>query len=372
MYYLESSSSYVKNFCVMRKKIAIITTHHVPNYGNKLQNYALQTLLKRLGHDVEVINDVRLWPDMNSWWAQRKNILHCIIPYRQLPYHIKYTKFFLWSRNHICYSKTKVHSVENLSYLADKYDLFVVGADQIWNPEWKMFSNELGFATFARKEQKIAYAPSLGVSKIPKERITEYIQWLKDWKALSCREDEGAALLKELTGKEVPVVLDPTLLFTRHEWDEIVPKRLVEEKYLLVYSVLPMRNEFRKYIEEFAQKSNLRVISLSEGKYSACGPTEFISLIKHASHLITDSFHGSVFAIHYHVHLTIINPAVLTGDTDKTSSLKTLFREIGKSNADFSHLFNEFIDFNWEKVDLLLSKEREKSMDYLINAIEKQ
>ena len=78
-------------------KIAIITTHSEPNYGNKLQNYALQTVLLRMGYDVETINDARSWPDLTSWWVNKKIFMHCIIPLRRQTWHIKHAKFFLWS-----------------------------------------------------------------------------------------------------------------------------------------------------------------------------------------------------------------------------------------------------------------------------------
>lgn len=352
-------------------KVAIITTHHEPNYGNKLQNYALQTILQRLGYDVETINDARSWPDLTSWRVNKKALLHFFIRFRTQPWHVKYSKFFLWSKMHINYSKVNIHTDADMVGLAEKYDFFVVGSDQIWNPEWRIFSNEFGFANFARREQKVAYAPSLGVSIMPPERIEEYKKWLKDWNALSCREEEGAKIISELTSKDVPVVLDPTMLFTQEDWNKITSHRIVKDKYILVYSVIGMREEYRTHIEKLASDLHLKVINLSEGKYLNSGPSEFISLVKYASYIVTDSFHGSVFAILYHVPLIVINRTLITGERDKTSRLKTLFRIIGMEEIEFNDLFNEILNLNWAEADRRLEIARSQSINYLTNALRK-
>jgi len=352
------------------KKIAIITTHHEPNYGNKLQNYALQTVIERLGYKVETINDARSWQDLISLWAQKKNIIHALIPYRRQPKHIKYAKFFFWSKRHLHYSKVNIHTDSDFrGGLADMYDYFVVGSDQIWNPEWRIFSNEFGFATFARKEQKVAYAPSFGVSQMLSDRVEEYKHWLQNWKALSCREYEGAAIIKELTGLSVPVVVDPTLLLTRADWDKVASKRLIQEPYVVVYTIGGMQEQYRAYIQKEAQEKHLRIINLSEGKYVALGPDEFISVIKYASLMITDSFHGTAFAIQYHIPITIINRTLVTGELDKLSRIRTLFRYIGVENRDFCQLFNECYDINWNMADDNIRQYRKQSLEYLQNSL---
>ncbi len=360
--------SHIFNSISQMKKVAIITTHHEPNYGNKLQNYALQTVIERLGYKVETINDARSWQDLISLWAQKKNIIHALIPYRRQPKHVKYTKFFFWSKRYIRYSKVNIHTDADFrGGLADMYDYFVVGSDQIWNPEWQMFSNEFGFATFARKEQKVAYAPSFGVSQMLPERVEEYKQWLQNWKALSCREDEGAAIIKDLTGLTVPVVLDPTLLLTRADWNKIAAKRLVKEPYMVVYAIGGMKEQYRAYIRQQAQEKHLQIINLSEEKYFTLGPDEFVSIIEYASLMITDSFHGAAFAIQYHIPITIINRTLVTGELDKLSRIITLFRYVGEEYTDFNKVFNEYHHINWHRADENINRHRRLSLCYLQN-----
>lgn len=249
------------------------------------------------------------------------------------------------------------------------YDYFVVGSDQIWNPEWRIFSNEFGFATFARKEQKVAYAPSFGVSQMLPDRVEKYKQWLQNWKALSCREYEGAAIIKDLTGLSVPVVVDPTLLLTSKEWDKVASKRLIKEPYVVVYTIGGMKEQYRAYIQKIAQDKHLQIINLSEGKYVALGPDEFISAIKYASLIITDSFHGTAFAIQYHISITIINRTLVTGELDKLSRIRTLFQNICIEERDFCQLFNECHDINWDVADSRIGRYRKQSLEYLQNSL---
>ena len=137
-----------------KRKVAIITTHSIPNYGNKLQNYALQTFLQSMGFYVETISDARSWIDMRSFWDYRKILLHFLIRIRTTTKHIKYAKFFIWSKIHIKYAKTTIRTNDDINRISNCYDFYVVGSDQIWNPEFRFCSNEFGFATFASKEKK--------------------------------------------------------------------------------------------------------------------------------------------------------------------------------------------------------------------------
>lgn len=347
-----------------KKKIGIVTTHHEPNYGNKLQNYALQTILCGMGFDVEVINDARSWPDLTSWWAQKKYLFHAIIPFRRQPWHIKYAKFFWWSKKYIHYSKINIKKDKDIIGLANKYDYFVVGSDQIWNPEVPIFSNDFGFATFARKEQKIAYAPSLAISIMPKEREEDYKRYLQNWKALSCREDDGASILGRFTTMPIPVVVDPTLLLTAEQWSKLASNHKIPYKYLVLYTIGELKEEYQSYVNRIAKERNLCIINLNEGKYKGSGPSEFLRIMQDASLMVTDSFHGSVFALQFHVPL-VVYKRIEQGRHDQLSRIRTLFRHAGIEPREFAQTINEYFDINWIKVDQCLQKSRNDSLKYL-------
>lgn len=349
------------------KKIGIITTHHYPNYGNKLQNYALQTILLRMGFDVETINDARSWKNMNSWIANWKVLMHCLTRFRLTSYHIKMFKFIRWSKKNINYSNHVIEKDEDADNLAERYDYFVVGADQIWNPEWPMFSNAFGFAAFAEKKQKVAYAPSFGVSEMPLERITEYKSWLKNWKALSCREYDGAKIIKDLTGKDVPIVIDPTLLLTAADWEKIISKKVfVDERYALLYTLRDVDDVAMDSIVQKVKEKGLRLLSIhSPVQNDIFGPDDFLRLFKEAEIVFTDSFHGCAFALQFHRPLCVLHLREKNSGKDKISRIQTLFEQAGIQHENFSNTLNNFFDLDWNDIDVHLDEKRNESIQYL-------
>lgn len=349
------------------KKIGIITTHHYPNYGNKLQNYALQTILRRMGFDVETINDARSWKNMNSWIANWKVLLHCLTRFRLTSYHIKMFKFIRWSKRNIKYSNHIINKDEDADNLAESYDYFVVGADQIWNPEWPMFSNAFGFAAFADKKQKVAYAPSFGVSEMPAERVVEYKSWLKKWKALSCREYDGAKIIKDLTGQDVPVVIDPTLLLTAADWEKIISKKVfVDERYALLYTLRDVDDVAMDSIVQKVKEKGLKLLSIhSPVQNDVFGPDDFIRLFKEAEMVFTDSFHGCAFALQFHRPLCVLHLREKSSGKDKISRIQTLFEQAGIQHENFSNTLNNFFDLDWNDIDVHLDEKRNESIQYL-------
>lgn len=348
-----------------RSKIAIITSHHYPNYGNKLQNFALQTILCRMGFDVDTISDVRSWPDMWSWVSNWKVLIHLLSGYKKTTFHKKMLKFIKFTKAWITKSPYVIRNNRDANILCKKYDYFVVGSDQIWNPEWPIFSNSFGFAEFARKEQKIAYAPSLGVSEMIPERVEEYKHWLCNWKALSCRENEGAKILEELSLQKVATVLDPTLLLSKEEWDNYIGDRLIHRKYVLFYSIWKLDAHSYKTLEERTKKLGCKLVDISnKGAYDGhFNPFDFVNLVKYAEEVYTDSFHGACFSLLYHRPMIIIR-ATNTG-MDKMSRLVTLFTHAGIENKLFSNILNEVKYVDWDGVDQNIAVQRAYSKKYL-------
>lgn len=326
----------------IKPSVGIITTHHYPNYGNKLQNYALQTTLIRLGYNVETISDARFYPDMRSLWANRKALLHYIIRFRTKPVHIKITKFIFWSKRYIKYAPITVHNDDDIEKIKNRYDFFVVGSDQIWNPEWPNFSNSFGFASFARKDQKIAYAPSLGIDKMIPGRAEEYKSYLAEWKALSCREYEGAEIIRNLTNIPVEVVVDPTILLSAEDWDKIAKKPKQKKPYALFYVIGEISDYYRTYALEIANKKGLTLMDTGGApeREKGLSPGEFVGLIKNSKLVITDSFHGSVFSLIYHIPLVVLKRTV-QGKKNQLSRIRTLFSHANIVPRDFLMTVND-------------------------------
>lgn len=329
------------------KKVAILTIVS-QNYGNRLQNYALQEIIKKKGFEVETIRR-----NKNSMIYNIKNIIHLFLKTNSS------TKFWLFNKK-ITWSKHVIGEC-NLKTLNNHYDFFVVGSDQVWNPHYSFVGSELDFLTFTPSNKRIAYAASFGVDVVPDNKVELYKTWLSDFNKISVREYEGAKIIKHLCEKEVEVVLDPTLLLAADDWRKIYcPPIHTRDDYILVYSVDKMGIELKQQVEELQKsKTVINVKEIANGYNCPIGPAEFLFLIDHASLLLTDSFHGTVFAILFHTPFRIFKrPGI-----DMSSRMKSLLKMAGIEEQQFD-------DDIWGKVDNKIEELRNYSLKFLYNALE--
>lgn len=273
----------------------------VPNYGNKLQNYAVQTYLERLtGAEISTLE----FEGNRCTW---KSLL----------------KYNLWKYLHIFKSQSQYWGVEfpkavafrkfdnkylkmTKEFIPDKTDFFVVGSDQVWNPTWyhtNTKKKEMFLLTFAKPEQRVCFAPSFGLSELPAEWNELFKEQLKNFPALNVREHAGAEIIKKLTGKDAEVIIDPTLMLSKEDWHSIEakPKGKVsfDEPYILTYFLGVPPKKAVKDIECISQEKGLKVhqiMSKEELAVYCSSPSEFVYLFDHASLILTDSFHACVFS----------------------------------------------------------------------------
>lgn len=203
------------------KKVAIITIESM-NFGNRLQNYALQQVLKSQNCSVKTLHRK---PKISGCKANLKRCVQSILQ-------TKAAKFRQFDSN-IDFSNIVIDRDNYPQDLSRQFDYFIVGSDQVWNPFYDFVAGKCDFLTFANDNQKISYAASLGVSEIPKERTEEYKEYLKTFKAISVREKQGAKIVKNLANRETTVVLDPTLLLDENEWTKV-------EKSLIINRIINM------------------------------------------------------------------------------------------------------------------------------------
>ena len=181
-------------------------------------------------------------------------------------------------------------------------DRLLCGSDQIWNPVWL---NPAYFLTFAGKDiPRTAYAASLGVSQLPKaSKIRKIRRWTEGFSAISVREEEGARLLEQMTGRTVPVMPDPVCLLSAEEWNEIAGKAPEDASYLLCYFI-GSNPDYWNRVRLLQEETGLRVIVLPVTAESyrsgfelmdGAGPEEFLAAVRDAACFCTDSFHGLVF-----------------------------------------------------------------------------
>lgn len=255
----------------------------------------------------------------------------------------------------------------------EEFDFFSVGSDQVWNPTYPETS-EVKFLTFAKREQKLTFAPSFGISQLPTFTTEPYAKWLSDFPFLSVREERGSEIIKELTGKEAAVICDPTLSVKREVWEsmEKKPQFDTDTPYALTYFLGNETNKYRRFIEKTAKGKGLRIINLfdiREPDFYSVDPAEFLYLIHHASAVFTDSFHAAVFSIIFKKDFVVFD-RVEDGHS-MGSRLKTLLTKFSLTDYMYSNNSKNILgNIDFSKTDAIIEKERDNAVNFLKNAIE--
>lgn len=289
-------------------KIGILTFHSAPNYGAMLQCYALQEVLKTMGHDVEVIDyrlDYRLRP-YRLPNAQRFNPLSILkrIALKILTFRdrkILNKKFESFLRTYLVLSDRV-----DRNFIPNGYDVYIMGSDQIWNPKITQGFDSVFFGCFwFPKEDKkyISYAASMERTELSEGEKEFCSKVLDNFNAISVREKVLADLLQPLTARKVEVVLDPTLLLDKQVWSKIARHPKIKKKYVLVYQVRNGVNTMQ-IAKKVAEQINAIVIQVTGSspyhnrrKLQHESPTQFLGLIQHAACVVTTSFHGTAFSM---------------------------------------------------------------------------
>ena len=351
------------------KKVGIITINDNDNYGNRLQNYAVQQVLKKLDCDVETIRNEKECKAKNLLRRTVKGIRNQIKKLKN----IKRYRFFMDFNKNIIFSKNKITPTKIPINFDKEYDYFIVGSDQVWNPNFGRF-NKLDLLDFTEDNKKIAFSASFGVAELP-DKVKEYGKKnLKKFKAISVREDKGKEIVKDIAGREdVQVLIDPTMLLDIAEWDKVTkkPKQLKYEKYILNYFLGEISDERKKEILKIAKENNCEVINIldKKEKYYQTGPSEFLYLEKNAFLICTDSFHSCVFAILYNKPFIVFNRE--DREEKMNSRIETLLSKFKLKDRGFcGKITEENLKHDYSEGYEILEKEKEKSIKFLKNAIE--
>lgn len=361
------------------KTAGILTLYGNRNYGNKLQSYAVQEVLKKIGlKPITIANN-----EFHN--CEKKNVrtkIHLIgsllknnLVVKTGAYRIKNslycderTKQFIDFNKNINYTK---HFFNGLNY--KKFDYYFVGSDQVWNPNFGL--GNLGFLPFVSDNKKIAISASFGVDSLPEQFKEKVESNLKKFKAISVREDSAKNIIENITErKDVEVILDPTMLLDKEDWDKILkkPKQIEtinNKKYILNYFLGKMSEERRKIITDIAKKNDCVVINILDKNdpFYISGPSEFIWLEKNAFLICTDSFHSSVFAILYEKPFIVFNrDDGQVGKNSMNSRLETLLKKFKLEDRYFDKkISDDLLKCNYNHVNEILKIERDNAIKFL-------
>lgn len=354
----------------MKKSVGIITIVS-NNYGNRLQNYALQESLKKMGLVPKTI-PLKDKNYFQRWCALRiKNFVHRFIkPIPNITWDEFNFDFINWEAKSVAFHK---------EYLNKKYEYFIAGSDQIWNPYFE-FVSDRELLTFTLPFKRIAYAASIGIDTFPKEHIRHYVEAWNKFRYISVREQAAADIIFSNTGKSVDVVLDPTMLLSEVEWQKFAQKSIyaTNKKYCLKYFLGPVAQEYNRYIQNYAKCKNLEimdVISLNKIRKKELSPIDFVKLICDSEAVFTDSFHGSVFSIIFRKPLAVFERPYQHGHGVMSSRLDTLmdtFHLESQRVKTIDDLASLRLEWNSESKEdiVILEKKRTEAIQLLKKALD--
>lgn len=349
-------------------KIGILTFVDTINYGALLQAYALETVLTNMEHDVEIIQY------KNKFIENREKNKNIFAPYWILRAIIigknfkrKAERFKKFEKDLI--NRSKMCSDKTIGEICASYDKIIVGSDQVWNTTLTGGDLHYFLDFITDSTKKISYAPSFGDSIIPKNIAIEISPLLKGFHALSVREESGRSTISQISGRKAKVVLDPTLLLKKEDWEQLVKKRLCTRPYILVY--LPHKKDICfSFARKLQAKTGYQIIYLSISPRIIRGvktiydasPQEWLSWILYADYVITGSFHGTAFSINFEKQF-------FYETYNKESRINNLASLIGFENRNILNANLEDI-INYNSLRDKLYAVRQSSLLWLKNAIE--
>lgn len=321
----------------MALSVGILTMHRVHNCGSFLQAYALQTAIERLGHKAEVI-DYR-YPNLYHYERLGYNPKHYQYSWRAMLHHLRHgrvheAKEMLFHLRFDRYIERHLHlsqsypTMESLQQNPLHYDVYCVGSDQVWNPNY-IFQDTSFMMAFAPKgAKKISYAASMTVPELSEQQTAFYREHLADFAALSARESSGAKVISNLLGRDdVETVLDPVFLLSASEWQKHFGFRQKRANYIFYYVLNYMaevKGDTEKQLKDaLATGEYDGVIRVGGDKHVF--PREFMQLIANAGLVITDSFHASAFSL---IFDTPLQPVI--GKGSKDDRIRDLLARVGE------------------------------------------
>lgn len=357
------------------KKVGIITFHNALSYGAALQSCATQQFLNKLGIDNEIIDyqcDYINKRYKKIVTIDKRNIpksfIGSVLKAKNKKKNLRLSEEFRKKHMKLSTACTKT-TIKNIT---DDYSFFVTGSDQVFSPTCAGFDTTY-LLDFAKPEQKYSYSASFGTAVLPEEKKSAYKALLDDFGKISVREKSGAEIVKDTTGKSAEVNVDPTLLLKSEEWDKFSGnKELINTPYILVFSVQKPRR-IVEYAIKLGKEKNIPVYYLNDMHFpkkdglnylSPVSPFGFVSLIKNAEYVVTNSFHATAFSIIYHKNL-VVEYETLGRRNNRSEELLNMVGITDRELTKGWHINpDSYID--WEKVDSILEVERKKSEKYFL------
>lgn len=327
----------------VKMKIGVLTVYNVSNFGSFLQAYALKRWLEKRGHEVyhiKVKTDREVQRGFYKYPATRRSLTHPVEEFQKYRFgKVKY-RYFMEALGDF----REIQRAE-----AGKLDGILIGSDELWNISEEEFQDPAYFG--AGLPHSGVYGISVGrAGEKNFEEMPEYREYIRNLKFLTVRDRHTQELVQKITGKNPPMVCDPTFLtgpgiLTKPCMDPYLSKH----RYLLLYTYnFTIQNWTRDYVIRYAREKNLKLVSVgfyfSWCDYNVnCGPLEFSDVIRQAQCMVTTTFHGSVMGVMNHKKLLAVPFSQKVGDLLRKLGMEDAVMETQMSYPEFRDRLDTFV-----------------------------
>lgn len=359
-------------------KVKVITLHRVYNYGSVLQAYATEKVIEKYTDaDTEIIDyyssfrtPSALLMDDGGYSNILKSAVYRVLHAGSIFLKIKTFGGFLKKE---CKLTKKYITYEDLVSDPPEADVYVTGSDQVWNSIYNRGIDKAFFLQFVKSNaNKVAFVSSFGMAEIPESEKEETISYLNEYSAISVREDEAISIL-EREGLSTPSwLIDPTLQLSKNEWMSISSKRLVKEPYLVLMLLYNEDEGATEYARRIADERGLKLVKISweirkpdmiDILFTHRSPEDFISLFAMADFIVTNSFHGTAFAINLERQFVVVPRKEFNSRITSLLNLTNLSSRLVSSCEEAMIASEEYIEYS--EINEILNKEREKAKIFI-------
>ena len=296
-------------------KVGIFTFPNSTSYGATLQMYALYNAVNCLGHESEIINYHNAYMKAEKHKTAHTSGLSgvakkAVSDLLHFPMKCRFRSFE--KRRMTAFPKRSIDIPQTLYRLNERYDAVICGSDQVWNPD--ITNHDLSyFLDFCdSRTRRISYAPSFGVKSLSDDFSQSVARELALYHAISVRESTGQELISKLIGREVPIVLDPTMLLTANQWKELEqPHPVAKGAYILYYAV-KSSTSLMKFCKQLSANTGIKIVVVGGNPITSLqnrdrmveyavdiSPEQWLYLMRNAAYVVTNSFHGTAFSVNF-------------------------------------------------------------------------
>lgn len=337
------------------KTVLILTYQSLDNYGQRLQNYAVENILKKYGLEPYSVKILFKKP-------QKRNLMVKIYLWIFRRYIIKKENLFKKFND----SFLHVHTIKLDEINYDKFDYIAAGSDQIWNQYLPIDELRVYFLIDVEEQKRLLMAPSFGADKIIHSKEKMFSSFLNQLEHCTIREETGKKEIERLTGKSCIRLLDPTLYFSYDKYIGLENKKykLPNSNYILYFCLGNTNENLLEYVQKYANNKGMILLDidkLNKNIHSVVGPCEFLKLIRYADVVITNSFHGVAFSIIYKKNFFAFERRKKSiGD----SRVEDLLHVLGIENR-YTNFSFDAEDIDYQKVEERIKQEKMKWDYYL-------